>query len=179
MAQDGLGRGIGGHTLPHRGATNDWITPRYIIEGLGDFDLDPCQSMTQPWPCAKKGYTVVDDGLAKKWFGTVYVNPPYGDEAWPFMERLAKHRDGVGLLFGRTETKMFSEHIWHQADAILFIAGRLTFYKPDGTKGKGNSGGPSVLIAYGDRATQKLRTCGFPGALVTKWELQNMSPPQG
>lgn len=27
--------GIGSHTLPNRGATNDWITPPHIIEALG------------------------------------------------------------------------------------------------------------------------------------------------
>lgn len=85
------GKGIGGHTLPVRGQTNDWITPRFIIDGLGRFDLDPCQSLTQPWPCAEKGYTILDDGLSKEFFGRVYCNPPYGDEGWPFMEKLAAH----------------------------------------------------------------------------------------
>jgi hypothetical protein len=170
------GKGIGGHTLPNRGRTNDWITPRYVIEALGRFDLDPCQSLTQPWPCARRGYTVVEDGLLQEWYGRCYVNPPYGDEAWPFMERLAKHRNGIGLLFGRTETQMFSKHIWFEADAILFLAGRLTFYRPDGTKAKGNSGGPSVLVAYGGANVDALRKCGLPGALVTGWKVQNMGP---
>lgn len=38
--------------------THDWITPKHVIDGLGGyetFDLDPCQSATQPWPCAKAG----------------------------------------------------------------------------------------------------------------------------
>lgn len=164
--------GIGSHTLPGRGRTNDWITPRFILKALGRFDLDPCQSLTQPWPCAKRGYTIVDDGLKQDWLGRCFVNPPYGNEAWPFMERLAEHRNGIGLLFGRTETQMFCNHIWQEADGILFLAGRLTFYKPDGTKGAGNSGGPSVLIAYGKQNVEALRTCGLPGALVTGWEFR-------
>jgi hypothetical protein len=170
-----MSKGIGGHTLPHRGRSNDWITPRHVLKALGAFDLDPCQSLTQPWPCAKRGYTIVDNGLVKKWIARerVFCNPPYGDEAWPFMQRLAEHRNGIGLLFGRTETKMFREHIWQQADAILFLAGRLTFYLPDGRKGKGNSGGPSVLIAYGPENVACLRNCGLPGALVTQWSLQS------
>lgn len=164
--------GIGSHTLPGRGQTNDWITPKWLLERLGQFDVDPCQSLTQPWPCAERGYTIVDDGLAQKWLRRerMFVNPPYGEEAWPFMERLAQQRNGIGLLFGRTETKMFSAHIWQEADAILFLAGRLTFFKPDGTKGKGNSGGPSVLVAYGKHNANCLKTCGLPGAFVTGWE---------
>lgn len=166
--------GIGSHTRPNRGVTNDWITPRYIIDALGAFDTDPCQSMTQPWPCARRGYTIIDDGLRQKWLGRCYVNPPYGNEAWPFMERLAEHGDGIGLLFGRTETKMFGSHIWREADAVLFLYGRLTFYRPDGSKGAGNSGGPSVLIAYGESNVEALRRSGLPGALVTKWENQGL-----
>jgi hypothetical protein len=164
--------GIGSHTLPNKGATKDWITPPHILAALGPFDLDPCQSLTQPWPCAERGFTIVDDGLKQDWLGRAYVNPPYGDEAWPFMERLAAHGNGIGLLFGRTETQMFQRHIWREADAVLFLAGRLTFHQPDGTKGKGNSGGPSVLIAYGENNIEALRRCNLPGALVTKWEFR-------
>ena len=164
-------RGIGSHTLPNQGATDDWITPKYIIDELGPFDLDPCQSLTQPWPCANKGYTITDDGLAQKWRGFVYVNSPYS-RVQPFMERLAEHKQGLGLLFGRTETKMFSEHIWQEATALFFLAGRLTFYRPDGTKAQGNSGGPSVIVAYGDKAVERLRKCKLPGAFVTQWEFR-------
>jgi hypothetical protein len=73
-----MGKGIGGHHLPNEGKTNDWITPKRIIDVLGVFDLDPCVSLTQPWPTALKGYTVNDDGLKSPWFGRVYCNPPYG-----------------------------------------------------------------------------------------------------
>ena len=163
--------GIGSHTLPQQGRTDDWITPPHVLKALGEFDLDPCQSLTQPWPCAARGYTIRDDGLRRRWSGCCFVNSPYS-RVQPFMERLAEHRNGIGLLFGRTETKMFREHIWEEADAILFLAGRLTFYLPDGTRGKGNSGGPSVLVAYGDKAVRKLRKCLLPGALVTDWEFR-------
>lgn len=167
-----LSRGIGGHHLPNRGKTNDWITPPHVLKALGRFDLDPCACIPQPWPCARRQYTVVENGLLQKWRGRCYVNPPYGDEAWPFLERLAAHRNGIGLIFGRTETALFNRHVWHEADAILFLAGRLTFHHPSGAKAKGNSGGPSALIAYGADNVEALRGCGLPGALVTKWEMQ-------
>lgn len=162
-------KGIGGHHST-QSQSDDWIIPPHLIQALGEFDLDPCQSLTQPWPCARRGFTIIDNGLLQKWLGRVYCNPPYSQKAWPFLQRLAAHRNGIGLLFGRTETQMFSQHIWQQADAILFLAGRLTFYRPDGSKAKGNSGGPSVLIAYGEQNVDSLRRCGLRGSLVTQWE---------
>lgn len=49
--------------------TDDWITPKWIIDRFGPFDLDPCESDTQPWPCARRGYRVCrgEDGLMLPW----------------------------------------------------------------------------------------------------------------
>lgn len=70
-----------GHEKPNEGETNDWITPAWIIDAFRDnghvFDLDPCQSLTQPWLTARAGYTVKNDGLGQKWHGFVYCNPSY------------------------------------------------------------------------------------------------------
>ncbi len=78
-----MNKGIGGHTKPYRGGTDSWITPPEIIKALGPFDLDPCACMTQPWQCAEKSFTEVDDGLSQTWEGRIYCNPPYG----PLAER--------------------------------------------------------------------------------------------
>lgn len=120
----------------------------------------------------RRGFTIREDGLKQKWEGRAYVNPPYGPEAWPFLAKLAEHRSGIALIFARTETKLFSHRVWQEADSILFLLGRLTFYRPDGTKGAGNSGGPSILIAYSKYDTQRLAESGLAGSLVTKWDLQ-------
>ena len=58
----------------------DWITPRSIIESLGEFDLDPCCSMTQPYLIGKINYNKNDNGLEKEWIGRVFLNPPYGNK---------------------------------------------------------------------------------------------------
>lgn len=47
--------------------SDDWITPQYIIEDLGPFDLDPCASLTQPWATAKTMFTKQVDGLSQPW----------------------------------------------------------------------------------------------------------------
>ena len=48
---------------------------------MGEIDLDPCSnSKAQPNVPALNHFTVEDDGLEQKWFGRVYMNPPYGRE---------------------------------------------------------------------------------------------------
>lgn len=162
--------GIGGHALPNQGRTNDWITPRHIPAALGEFDLDPCACSPQPWPTAKRMWTRDDDGLAHQWFGRVWLNPPYGRETGTWLQRLAKHGYGTALIFARTETEMFVEHVWRRASAVLFLAGRLHFHHPNGDRSRSNSGGPSCLVAYGEHDAQKLKESRLAGALAT-WKM--------
>lgn len=160
---------IGSHTRPHAGLTDSWITPKEIIDTLGPFDLDPCQCEQQPWPCANRFYTIKDNGLEQPWNGRVWLNPPYGPEAKHWLYKLASHNHGTALVFARTETEMFVKEVWNYASAILFIAGRLHFYYPDGTRAKGNSGGPSVLVAYGEYDARRLYESGIKGAFIKDW----------
>lgn len=148
--------------------TDSWITPKWLIEKIGPFDLDPCASDPQPWPCAEKQYTVEDNGLMAPWFGMVFANPPYGRQLDAWLNRLSLHGNGIALVFARTDTAAFFRHVWPQADSLLFIRGRLTFHYPDGSRPKKghNSGGPSVLIAYGKQADVRLQDNSSLGAYV-------------
>lgn len=147
-------------------STTTWLTPPYILEALGEFDLDPCAPLNRPWDTAKHHYTVEDDGLIQPWFGRVWCNPPYGKEMNPFLEKMVTHGGGgIVLIFARTETKAFFDYVWDRADAILFIKGRLKFFKPDGLEGDA-AGSPSVLIAYGDREVDVLRNSGIAGKFI-------------
>jgi hypothetical protein len=66
------GLGVGGHERPCRGETDDWLTPRYILDALGEFDLDPCAATGQPWATARRHLTVHEDGLKEPWAGRVW-----------------------------------------------------------------------------------------------------------
>lgn len=146
--------------------TDVWLTPPYIIDSLGPFDLDPCASIDRPWDTAKNHYTIEDDGLHQKWFGRVWCNPPYGPKLAPFLEKLANHPEGgIALVFARTETKAFFNFVWNKATAIFFIKGRLKFHKPNGELG-GTSGSPSVLIAYGEANAEILKNCNLTGKYI-------------
>lgn len=140
-----------------------WLTPPYVLEALGPFDLDPCAAVGQPWQTATRMLTVEDDGLAHDWHGRVWLNPPYGLVAARWLDRLAQHGAGTALIFARTETRMFFDHVWAKASSILFLEGRLYFHRPDGTRAAANSGAPSVLVSYGEKDARRLAECGLSG----------------
>ena len=162
------GLGIGGHHAPVS-QSDDWITPYWIIEAMGPLNLDPCESSQQPWPCAESGYRLSrgENGLALPWSGSVFVNPPYSRPI-PWVKRLAEHGDGVLLTFARVETGWWQDWIWPVASAVWFPRGRLTFCYSNGQPAKGNSGGPSAFVSYGDRCDlllERLRD-NFGGTLL-------------
>ena len=155
--------GIGGHEAPHHGETDVWLTPPHVLTALGPFDLDPCAAVDQPWRTATVQFTVKDDGLSQRWDGRVWLNPPYGALVARWLARLAKHGNGIALVFARTDTAWF-QGIAQRVDAINFLTPRLTFHRPDGTPGAGNSGGPSCLLAFGPENVVAIER--LPGIIV-------------
>ncbi len=145
-----------------------WLTPKFVLDALGTFDLDPAAApVPRPFPTALTHYVQAEgDGLSRPWFGRVWLNPPYGNAMGRWMMRLAEHGRGTGLIFARTETVDFFKAIWDRADALLFLRGRLTFLTPDGTPAAGNGGAPSVLVAYGQEDVEKLHDSGLDGRFV-------------
>lgn len=161
-----MGKGIGGHTRPNAGWSDDWLTPLSILQPLGRFDLDPCAApFPRPWPTASEHF-VIPEGLIRPWRGRVWLNPPYGKDVGLWLAKLADHGRGTALVFARTDTKWFHEHVWAKADGLLFLRGRITFCRPDCSLAPHNSGGPSVLIAYGERDANMLATCGLDGEYI-------------
>lgn len=108
--------------------TVDWYTPPWLFQRLGlEFDLDPCQPPSGiEWIPAKRRYSIHDDGLAQPWCGCVWLNPPYGKHTPAWLERMHNHRNGIALVFARTDCAWFHEYV-AQADAILFLRGRVKF----------------------------------------------------
>jgi len=110
--------------------TNEWLTPEYIIDALGPFDLDPCAppDKRRPWDTAGEHYSEPQDGLSLPWRGRVWLNPPYGRETFKWMAKLAEHKQGIGLIFARTDTREFQSEIFPKAKAILFLKSRIAFH---------------------------------------------------
>ena len=143
-------------------STVDWLTPPDLVKKLGEFDLDPCSPINPPFVHAKNNFTVKENGLNKIWFGRVYMNPPYGKGMEMWIEKLKNHGNGIALIFARTETRLFFQHIWNDADAVLFVKGRIKFYHVTGIQG-GTPGAPSVFIAYGKENAKALKNSGIEG----------------
>jgi hypothetical protein len=157
-----------GHERGFMGATNDWLTPKFITNALGPFDLDPCAApMPRPWDIARHNISLPENGLALKWenYGRVFCNPPYGPDTARWMRKMGDHNYGIALIFARVETKAWQEWVWPFAEGVLFLAGRLSFCKPDGKIGA-TAGAPSALVAFSPADAECLRLCSLPGVLV-------------
>lgn len=163
------------------GRSQQHLTPRWILDALGPFDLDPCASDPRPWDCASVNYTEADDGLSRDWQGRIWLNPPFNRfviARW--IDRLAAHGSGIALVHARTETEWFAS-IWNGATALLFLAGRVTFCREDGSPqivsnptskhyGKpANSGAPVVLAAFSGDDAEWLKSGGLAGFFVDRW----------
>lgn len=148
-----------------------WLTPKPIVEALGTFDLDPCGAPGHS--LAIETFQIDDgqDGLELPWHGRVWLNPPYGKLTAPFLGKLAEHGQGTALVFARTETKMFFDHVWPKATAILFLQGRVSFLDEHGVQAKANAGAPSVLIAYGNEDAIDLESSGLGHYVDLRTEL--------
>ena len=151
-------KGMSGHQRPHDGESHEWQTPPEILQALGPFDMDPC------------GGSI--DGLTRDWHGFVWCNPPYGPYVGEWLEKLAQHGNGIALVFARTETRWFFQTIWRRANGVLFLEGRLHFYR-DGTRAQHNAGAPSVLVAYGTTAIQRLADAQIPGMFLRLGSIHN------
>lgn len=156
--------GMGGHCLPNEGISKIWLTPPDLLASLGKFDLDPCAAPDpKPWPTATRHITLPEDGLAAEWHGRVFLNPPYTQQMAQWLHKMAQHKNGITLIFARTETELWHKYIWPVADSILFLEGRLYFHYPDGRRGESNAGAPSALIAYSPADTAQLQQSGING----------------
>jgi hypothetical protein len=147
-----------------RAETTTWLTPHFVHESLGTFDLDPCAATD--WLTAQRHIILPEDGFAAEWDGRVWLNPPYGDEVWPWLAKLAAHGTGTALIFARTETAGFVREVWEKATAVKFLHGRLYFHYPDGTRAPANSGAPSVLVAYGPNDAAQLAKSSLKGTYL-------------
>lgn len=175
------------------GSTHEWFTPPELFEGLGvTFDLDPAMPSERissiapgpraleahggrapvPWIPTRRWYTPLENGLQQPWDGLVWMNPPYGSMAVPFLDRLVAHGNGIALVFTRTETAW-----WHasapRADAVLFLRDRLRHVRADGFRGRGAMA--SALLGYGDEAAATLIRADLAGWLV--WSRGSRSRP--
>lgn len=160
--------------------TTTWLTPKYIIDALGPFDLDPCAHTTMPWRTATTMLTIKEDGLKTPWAKDAYtfMNPPYTTEGMQYwMAKMQDHGNGISLCFSSTEVDWF-DFIWN-ADAVLFKKGRIPFLNEFGivpvsekTGAKQGPGKGSVFAAWGEHAISKLHIANVKGIIPGEFKVQ-------
>lgn len=159
-----------GHELLGNFADVDtWLTPRYLLDQLGAFDLDPCAAAQNPAWVAPRFYTKEHDGLRSEWSGRVFMNPPFSNTI-PWIERHADHLLGISLVPFRGESQVWRRVVWKRAQAIFLIHGRMRFCNPDGSTTTGRPLGSVALISWTPEEVQTLERITVAGILLTSWK---------
>tara|TARA_R110002153_G_scaffold238623_1_gene392989 strand:- start:142 stop:657 length:516 start_codon:yes stop_codon:yes gene_type:complete len=139
----------------------DWWTPPVVFEKLGiEFDIDVASPIGGvDWIPAKKYFTEQDNGLTQDWEGTVWMNPPYGRFTGSWLDKFIEHKNGIALVFSRTDTLWFHNYAL-KADGLLFTKGRLAFINPKRNDTTTSASG-SLFIACGEKSVNALEQSGL------------------
>lgn len=148
-------------------SSDEWYTPKWIIDELGPFDLDPCAPLVPPYKIAPLTYNITEDGLAHEWpdESVVWMNPPYSRAPLrQFCEKMARHGNGIALLVNRQDNLLWQEVIFPSAASMIFMRHRVKFIRPDGTSRSPMYG--SCLVAWGSECDRRLRQSTIEGKYV-------------
>jgi len=151
----------------------DWATPPPFLEWIkGHFGFEPDLDAAAAAHNTKapQYYTEEENGLFQKWFGKVWVNPPFGSAlpSWVDKAILESRRDEVECVFmlipARTDTKYFHEKIARYASYVYFVKGRFEFrFNPELKNPKGCALFPSMLVIFDSNYIQtELKTLYVP-----------------
>ena len=135
-------------------------TPQYIIDALGQIDLDPCAGENTKIGNTNWWDGRSEDGLKKEWFGFVYCNPPFSEkELW--IEKMIKHNKGILLLPERGSAPWFGPLA--EVSENYFVMGKKINF--EGGSSSNNIG--SVLFPFGMEALSRIESSGLPGHFVS------------
>lgn len=152
---------------PSLGASDDWYTPPYIFDALGEvFDLDVANAAVGGAfvPCLA---SIGVDSLEQEWSGFLWMNPPFGGRNGlvPWLDKFFRHGNGIALTPDRTSAPWW-QNAAKSADAFMLIDGKVKFIRPDGTVGK-SPGTGTTLFASGSRAVAALKRAEERGLGLT------------
>jgi phage N-6-adenine-methyltransferase len=132
-----------------RGDSGNWETPSDLYDVLDaefGFELDVCATEATA-KCARY-FTPEQDGLAQRWDGTCWCNPPYGEIGkWVAKAHEAAESGAtvVCLLPASTGAAWWWDHVRHAE--IRFLRGRLRFGDAVGV-----APFDSAVVVFGRRA---------------------------
>jgi hypothetical protein len=143
------------HSLP-KGTSDEHYTPKELFITLGvKFDLDVAAPVGGSG-IAPNWFDKNTDGLSQKWYGNIWMNPPYSNPT-PWVQKFLDHGFGIALL-PITRGKWW-DGLWEKADAIVPLSYNYKFDRPDGLPSK-----PIVfrtaLYAFGEENAKALYKIG-------------------
>lgn len=128
----------------------DWETPPEVFDPLNEefsFTLDVCAT-PETAKCSAY-YTPEYDALSRTWWGTCWMNPPYGRQIGKWVRKAYEEsRRGatvVCLLPARTDTAWWHDYCM-QADEVRFLRGRVYFWQ-DGARSAA-APFPSAVVVF-------------------------------
>jgi hypothetical protein len=149
----------------HQG-NNIWFTPKEIITSLGPFDLDVCTISLRPFDTAKEHIEYDKDQSAFNydWKGFIWMNPPYGKEIYPFIEKFSNIKEGIALVFARMGASWMQEFL-NNGNEVFLLRKRIKFISKDFVS-KTNAGTDSCFLIRGKLAKWKIENSGIEGVFI-------------
>lgn len=145
------------------GQSDEWYTPKYVFDALGcTFDQDVAAPLFGP-KYVPTGEWLHTQSLESRWYGFVWMNPPFGGRNGlvPWLDKFFVHGNGVALVPDRTSAPWWQAAA-RKSDALLFVSPKIKFEKPDGTTGD-SPGTGTCLMAAGGRGVQALNRAAGKG----------------
>ena len=135
--------------------SDERYTPKWIFEALEVvFDLDVCAPKEGSNANAKFWFHKEIDGLAQRWHGNVWMNPPFSGVT-PWVDKFIDHRQGIALLpMGKSK---WLTNIWNQADGVVMLPSNLKFILGDKQEGISTQ---TALFAFGENNVKALHKIG-------------------
>ena len=140
---------------------NDCLrTPKYVIDALGSFDLDPCAGENTNIANINLWDGRGEDGLREIWNGFVWCNPPFSQkEIWT--QRMIEHNNGILILPERGSAPWFGPLA--KKSGCYFVMGKKINF--EGGSSSNNIG--SILFPFGDLAIERICKSDLPGHFVS------------
>jgi hypothetical protein len=139
-------------------ASDEIYTPKIVFDHLKlIFDLDVCAPIGGPLHTpAVEYFDIESDGLKAKWFGLVWMNPPYSNPK-PWIDKWLEHGNGVALVpFAKSN---WFVDLWNSDAVGLPLPTNLKFIA--GENEKHSIWMPTSLWAVGEVGQEALKRCGF------------------
>jgi len=144
-----------------------WQTPDELLDNITEpIDLDPC---------AGADTTIGDTnwherGTQRRWFGTVFVNPPFSMKT-QFLKHAVAQQSNTDCIYVVTPDSTDVKSWWHNtiaphSDYVWFSEGRIAYVNPNTGEQAGSPTFGTALSIFGEPPAATLTELDASGHLV-------------